>query len=137
MTVSEAIIQWLKQFAPEKMRQIDTDRMHGDVDFALVKEPTINVKKYISGTEVHTEYYQMLARLPSLTDTDCVENGPWMEELTRWIEKMDRERNYPELDNGTVQKIGISSSFFVGENEDADAIYQMTISIQYIRRNKA
>lgn len=50
---------------------------------------------------------------------------------------MDRERNYPELDNGTVQKIGISSSFFVGENEDADAIYQMTISIQYIRRNKA
>lgn len=56
MTVSEAIIQWLKQFAPEKMRQIDTDRMHGDVDFALVKEPTINVKKYISGTEVHTEY---------------------------------------------------------------------------------
>lgn len=44
MTVSEAIIQWLKQFAPEKMRQIDTDRMHGDVDFALVKEPTINEK---------------------------------------------------------------------------------------------
>ena len=58
MTVSEAIIQWLKQFAPEKMRQIDTDRMHGDVDFALVKETSLD-----KGTQRKTTENE----LPSLT----------------------------------------------------------------------
>lgn len=39
MTVSQSIIKWLKEFSPESMKHIDTDRMRGNVNFALVKEP--------------------------------------------------------------------------------------------------
>ena len=56
MTVSKAIIEWLKEFNPEeyqKMHNISTDLMQHDVDYVLVKEPVKNVKKFISGTQVH------------------------------------------------------------------------------------
>ena len=91
MTVSQSIIKWLKEFSPESMKHIDTDRLRSNVNFALVKEPMTNVRKYISGVEIHKDYYQFVVRLDTQTDKSCIENGSWMEQLTDWIE--DRNRN--------------------------------------------
>ena len=55
MTVSQSIIKWLKEFSPESMKHIDTDRMRGNVNFAVVKEPMTNVRKYISGVEINKD----------------------------------------------------------------------------------
>lgn len=137
MTVSEAVINWLKEFNPEelwKMQKINTDMMHHDVDYVLIKEPVKNVKKFISGTRVVTEHYQFGARLDSFNDNDSVENEAWMEALTAWIEKRDWNRDYPKLQCGTVQEIGVSTPFFLGRSEDKKAVYQLTIFIRYIKK---
>ena len=136
MTISQAIIKWLKTFSPDelrKMKQIDTDLMHGNVDYVLVKEPIVNVKKYISGLEVHTEHYQFRGRLSSLTNQDCIENGAWFEALTEWIAEQNRKKKFPELEQGQVQEVGISTPFFVGRNGADEAIYQMTIYIKFMK----
>lgn len=136
MTVSQAIIKWLQTFAPQddqKMRWIDTDLMHGNVDYALVKEPVTNVTRYITGTEVHKDYYQIRARLDSQTNADCVENGAWLEALTEWIGEKDRLKDFPELEGATVKKISVSSPFYMGRNEQNKSIYQMTICIEYFK----
>ena len=124
MTVSGRIIEWLKKFDPKEMKHIDTDLMRGTVDYVLVKEPTVNVKRFISGAEIHKEYYQIRARMDTQTNTDCVENGVWLEALTDWIDRQNRE------------KIGVSSPFYMGKNEQNKALYQMTIFIEYFKKGE-
>lgn len=137
MIVSEAIIRWLKEFNPENlwaMQKINTDVMHNNVDYVLVKEPVRNVKTFISGTQVITEHYQFQARLPMVSDSESVENSEWLETLTEWIDERDKNGEYPKLQSNTVQAIGISSPFYVGRTESRKAVYQMTIFIRYMRK---
>lgn len=137
MTVSGAIIKWMKEFNPEeywKMSHIDTDLMHGNVDYALVKEPVTNVKTYISGTEVHTEHYQIRARLDAQTNTNCVDNNTWMETFTEWIGSRNKEKIFPLIPAVAVQEIGVSSPYYMGRSEDNKAIYQLTIFIKYMKK---
>lgn len=139
MTVSKAIIDWLKEFNPEeywKMQNINTDLMQHDVDYVLVKEPTRNVKKFISGTQVITEHYQFRARLSAYTNMDAVDNDAWMEALSEWIEERGREKVYPQLSVGEVQDIGISTPYYMGRNENNEAIYQLTIYIRYMKKGE-
>lgn len=137
MTVSEAIIKWLKEFNPDeyqKMQRINTDLMHNDVDYALVKEPVQNVRSYVSGMKVITEHYQFRARLDSINDNDSVDNSAFMESLTGWIEKRNWNKDFPSLQCGTVQEIGVSTPFYLGASNDKKAIYQLTIFIRYIKK---
>ena len=137
MTVSEANITWLKTFNPAdywKMEHIDTDSMHGNVDYALVKEPVTNVKKFISGTEIHTDHYQIRARLPAQTNSEAVENGAWFEALTEWISEQNKKKVFPELQGFTAQDIGVSTSFSSGKNTAGEALYTMTIFIKYMKK---
>ncbi len=140
MTVSKAIITWLKEFNPSeefwKMQKINTDLMHTDVDYVLVKEPVQNVKTFISGTKIITEHYQFRARLDSFTDNDSVDNGAWLEELTKWINTQNKQKVFPKLDSGEVQGIGIASPFYMGKAEDKKAIYQLTIFIRYMKKGE-
>ena len=139
MTVSQAIIKWLKTFKPENlphMQQIDTDLMHGDVDYALVKEPVTNVRHFITGTEMHKDHYQIRARLASQTNSDCEDNGEWLEALTEWIGQKNRVGEYPELERATVKRIGVSTPFHMGSNGQGESLYQMTIYIEYMKEGE-
>ena len=134
MTVSGAIIHWLTSFHANeagKILHIDTELMHGNVDYALVKEPVRNVKESVLGDKTITDHYTLQARLPNATNADSVDNNEFMEVLERWVEKCDAERNYPEIPDGTATSIGISTPFFVGMNGQDYSIYQMTISVVY------
>lgn len=136
MTVSESIIQWLQTFdmdAYQKLTQIDTDLMHGDVDYVLVKEPVTTVKRWLSGAEVHKDHYQICARLDTMTNDDCIENGAWLEALADWIHQQDRDGNYPVLERAVVRQMGVSTPFYMGATSDGKAIYQMTIYIEYMK----
>lgn len=138
MTISGAIIKWLKDFNPTEywqMNKINTDLMHNDVDYVLVKEPIRNVKLFISGTEIITEHYQLRARLDSINDNDSVDNGAWLEALTEWINQKNSAKEFPEVQTGTVQEIGIASPFYMGKSEDKKAIYQLTIFIRIRKEN--
>lgn len=137
MTVSGAIIRWLKTFNPEeywKMKHVDMDLMHGDVDYAVIKEPVRNVKTYLSGTKVITEHYMIAARLPSITNDDCIDNTGFGEELEKWVTEQNVSKNLPEITDAVVQKVSVTSPFYMGKIENNKSIYQMTVGITYVRR---
>lgn len=134
MTISEAIIKWLKSFSPEeywKMKHIDTDLMHGNVDYALIKEPVRNVKAYLSGKKIITDHYMILARLPSNSNTDCIDNSGFGEALEEWVSMQNRKKNYPVIPGVKVTQVGVTSPFVAGKNETNNILYQMTVAIKY------
>lgn len=137
MTVSESIIKWLKTFDPEeyqKMKHIDTDIMHGNVNYSLVKAPTESVKHFLSGASVHKEYYQFQARLSTLTNAECIDNGAWLEALTKWIGEKVSAGDLPVIEGATVRQMGIPTSFHVSSNGQGESVYQMTIFIEYYKK---
>ncbi|MCM1232344.1 MAG: hypothetical protein NC489_19660 [Ruminococcus flavefaciens] len=129
MTVSEAVIDWLKTFGG--LGRIDTELMHGNVDYALVKEPVRNVMESITGDQTVTEHYTLQARMPNSTDMDSAENGVFMEALEQWVEACNDRREYPAIPNGTVTAVGVTTPFYVGRTTQDNSIYQMTISVVY------
>ena len=134
MTVSEAVIKWLKSFSPEeywKMKHIDTDLMHGNVDYALIKEPVRDVKAYLSGKKIITDHYMILARLPSNSNTDCIDNSGFGEALEEWVSMQNRKKNYPVIPGVKVTQVGVTSPFVAGKNETNNILYQMTVAIKY------
>ena len=134
MTVSSAIIKWLKTFNPEeywRMKRIDTDLMHGDVDYALVKEPVRNVKSYLSGKKIITDHYMIVARLPITTNDDCIDNSGFGEALEDWVAKQDKDKIFPQIPDATVLQISVTTPFYMGKTETNKSIYQMTVAIKY------
>lgn len=60
MTIIESIVQFLNQYEKEK---IGVDKLGSStMSYSLMKEPQENVQRFISGLEVHTDYYQLAAR---------------------------------------------------------------------------
>ena len=61
MTVSEAIIIWLKDF---KLKRVDTEiQRAGAGRYSLAKEPVQTVKSYLSGKKEYTDHYTFSAWL--------------------------------------------------------------------------
>lgn len=135
MTVSGAIIAWLKTFDPVeywKMKQIDTEIQSTTVDsYSLVKEPVRNVKTYISGRKVITDHYMIQARLSSQTNTDRIENNGFGEALEDWVSEQNRDKNFPQIPDAKVQNISVTTPFYMGQVDTNNSIYRLTVAIKY------
>lgn len=135
MTVSESIIEWLKQFNPAeywRMKKIDTELQSSSVDsYSLVKEPVQNVKAYLSGRKIYTDHYTIQARLSSQGEEDRIDNNGFGEALENWVRKKDISEEYPIIQDAKVKGIGITTPFYVGRTENNSFVYQMTIAIKY------
>ena len=137
MTVIQGIIKWLQTFQPSESWKINTDILPAKIkDCAVIKEPIINKKNFISGKIRATEHYTLMVRLDSQLDESRIDNNEWGESLEQWIEEQDRNKNYPEID-GIVQSIRITTPFYMGIGDMQESIYQLTISITYEREKKA
>ena len=131
MTISESIIEWLLGY-DASVEGIDTDVLSANTtSYALSKEPTINRKKYLSGKVENTEYYQFTARLDSQTNADRVGNTAWLEGLEKWVAKQNKVNNLPLIVDGKVCETFISSSFYLGQTQEDNALYSLTIAIRY------
>lgn len=133
MTVSEAIIEWLKEFnSDRKLDRIDTDYQGPNVDsYALVKEPIRNVKNYLSGKKVITSHYTFHARLSNVENAERIENNGFGEALENWVDRMNSRQQYPKIEGAIVTDVDITTPFCIGIAEDNSAVYQMTLAIQY------
>lgn len=134
MTVSQAVINWLLTFDSEygKMTGIDTDIIKGTTaSYALVKEPVQNKIEDILGNVKCTDYYQLAARLDSQVNSDRIDNVAFLEALTEWIREKDKAKDYPVIEQGTVEKIEVTTPFFLGKTDGDNSIYQLTIAIKY------
>lgn len=140
MTVTQSIISWLKTFKQEetwKMKDIDTDIQPAKVkSYALVKEPIINKKTSISGKITATEHYTLMARLDSQTDSDRKANNTWGIDLEEWVENKNRNKEWPILENGQVRSISVTTPFYLGEAGISESVYQLTISITYVKEKE-
>lgn len=135
MTVTEAIIKWLKTFESSeywKMKRIDTDMQSAEVDsYSLVKDPIQNVKSYMSGKKVYINYYTIQARLASKTDEERVDNSGFGEALECWVREKNSRKEFPELEDAAVQSIGVTTPFYIGRTAEHNSVYQTTIAIKY------
>ena len=133
--VSDALIAWLETFTPEggmTATNIQTDMQPSTpVTFALVKEPTVNVKRYVSGMEIHTDYYQFSARLDTQYNADRKENASWLEALEHWIVENNKSGNLPTINDISVDEVVITSSYYIGLTNDNTSVYSLTLAIKY------
>ena len=135
MTVSEAVIKWLKSFNPAeywKMGKIDTDIQSAEVEtYSVVKEPVRNVKSYISGRKIITDHYMVQARLASQTNTDRIDNNGFGEALEDWVSQQNKNKNFPVITDAAVTQVSVTTQFCIGSTAKGNSIYQMTVSIKY------
>ncbi|MBE5867987.1 MAG: hypothetical protein E7293_03390 [Lachnospiraceae bacterium] len=135
MTVSEAIIHWLKGFKLdmyEGLEKIDTDQQSSRVDsFSLVRAPVQNVEEYLSGNKAYTDHYTFQARLPNQSNEDRIDNNTFGEALERWVWEKDVAGEFPAIPDAEVISVSITTPFYVGKTEDNNFLYQMTIAIKY------
>lgn len=135
MTVSEAVIEWLKTFDIEEYRNIkhiDTDIQSAEVGtYALVKEPVQNVKSYMSGRKIYTDHYMIQARLPSNGNSDRIENNGFGEALEDWVREKNDKKEFPDCQGKKVHEISVTTPFYAGKTETNNIVYQMTVAIKY------
>lgn len=127
MTISQSLIEWLKEYNPIA---IDTDRQSDkSMTYALAKEPIVNIKRYLSGKREVSENYLFTARLESQMNTDRIDNGAWFEGLERWVEEQYNLGNLPNVEG--VRKVSVTSSFYVGMADAHTSVYQVGLEIIY------
>lgn len=133
MTVSESLIVWLMSY-DRAVESIDTDILSASTtSYALTKEPTVNIKTYISGKTERTEYYQLTARLESQLNAERKSNASWLEGLEQWIEIQKFNDNMPIISGCTVSDVFISTSYYMGRTAEDNSLYSLTIGIRYSR----
>lgn len=137
MTVGECLKDWLGEFDGLNFSELLTDFMDAPEGcMALFRSPQKQEKAYLDGSKDITEYYNFFARKSTLLDETRVENQQLLDDLTEWIESKAFEEDYPDLSqvgNLTCEDITVNGVSAINSQEDDNAIYQVTIAIQYLK----
>lgn len=137
MTVIESIISFLQGYDQEV--RIGIDRLESQtVSYSLMKAPQENVERFVSGTEVHTDHYQLMARMDAVSEAERIKNNAWGQDIAEWIYQRSSRGEYPELNGYKCTDFGVSTPFFMGSTPDnASAVYQMTVFVKYVKEKKS
>lgn len=135
MTISKYIVDFLNMIGEIT---IDTNHVKdGSDQYGLFKSPNRDKKDLLDGSCEITEYYQFLARLDSLSDTERKESDEVLEDMTYALDDYKLEYSYPEIDkNRTVTDISVTGCPYPMEAEDKEILYQMSLSITYTRERE-
>lgn len=137
MTVGECLKDWLGEFDGLNFSELLTDFMDAPEGcMALFRSPQKQEKAYLDGSKDITEYYNFFARKSTLLDETRVENQQLLDDLTEWIENKAFEEDYPDLSqvgNLACEDITVNGASAINSQEDDNAIYQVTIAIQYLK----
>lgn len=135
-TVSESVIRWLKGFDASRLKTVNTDILTADVkSYALIKEPVQNVQSFLSRRKIITDHFTLMARLSSKTNSTRIDNSSFGEALADWIDTQNSTGNYPVVEGAKVQEINVTTPFYLGQSEENDSLYQLTIAIKYMKEN--
>ncbi len=135
MTISAYIVNLLKNY---EGIEIDTNHMaDGSDQYGLFKSPSRDIKDFNDGTYQITEYYQFLARQSGVSKSERKEADEWLEDLAYWIDDFPYKYGFPELDkNRDVKEVSITGSPYPLEANDKETMYQIILSITYIRERE-
>lgn len=137
VTVGECLKKWLGEYENADIEELATDFIEGENgSFAIYKAPNNTVIFYNDGSSLITEYYQFFARQPTQIDKERIGNQQFMSDLEKWVEEKDINEEYPDLfvvGNLTCVGISIENSAAVTSQEENNAIYQISIALQYLK----
>lgn len=132
MTISKAIQTWLSNY--DRLQFVETDRLEADPEsYGLYKQPTFEEIAYIDGSALRTDYYYFVARENAQLQQDREENHSFLEALEEWIESEVEAGNPPKIIG--FEEIGIANSFYLQDESEEEAVYQIGIYVTYLRRN--
>lgn len=137
MTISECIIEWLGEYQKMEFAECAVDQIEAeDGTYAIFKTPNKNVTEYMDGSQLVTEYFQLVARKSTQLNPERVNNQQMLVDLENWVEEKNMEEDYPDLSKAgklICMDIDVSDSNSIVSQEDASAIYQLSIAIQYLK----
>lgn len=121
--MDKAINDWLLQYEPIKeiAKMIHTEELPNEENtLALQRSGVESLSlKYIGDTGWYRQYqYVLLLKSNSEDDIQRLENLDWLDDLSDWIDKQNRLRNYPVLKNKQVKQISCANAITYGTNED-------------------
>ena len=83
------------------------------------------------------EYYNFIARQSTGSRSERKESDEWLEDLTYWADDFSYTYAFPALDkNRTVTRFSITGNPYPMEASDKDTLYQMSLSITYLRERE-
>jgi hypothetical protein len=135
MTISEAISKWLAEYDGIV---VDTNHVSdGSDQYGLFKSPQRNIVSHVDSSYEITEYYQLLARLNSLSEDDRKDSDEQLEKLTYWADDYSFVHEYPALDgNRQILNISVTGSPYPLSTDSSDTVYQLSIEITYTRERE-
>ena len=135
MTISAYIVNLLKNY---EGIEIDTNHMaDGSDQYGLFKSPSRDIRNFNDSSYQITEYYQFLARQSCVSKSERKEADEWLEDLAYWIDDFPYNYRFPPLDkNREVTGISITGSPYPMEADDKETMYQILLSITYIRERE-
>lgn len=135
MTISEAISKWLAEYGNIV---IETNHVSDGSDkYGLFKSPQRNIVSHVDYSYEITEYYQLLARLNSLSEDDRKDSDEQLEKLTYWADDYPFIYEYPALDgNRQILNISVTGSPYPLSTDSSDTVYQLSIEITYTRERE-
>ena len=135
MTISAAISKWLAGYGEIV---IETNHVSDGSDkYGLFKSPQRNTVSHVDYSYEITEYYQLLARLNSLSEDDRKDSDEQLEKLTYWADDYPFVYEYPALDgNRQILNISVTGNPYPLSTDSSDTIYQLSIEITYTRERE-
>lgn len=135
MTISAYIVSLLKNY---ENLEIDMNHMSdGSDQYGLFKSPSRDIKDFTDGSYQITEYYQFLARQSAVSRSERKEADEWLEDLAYWIDDFPYNYSFPPIDkNRKVSGLSITGSPYPMEADDKETMYQILLSITYIRERE-
>ena len=106
----------------------------GSDRYGLFRSPARTTQEDIDGSYLITEAYQFFGRLDSLSETEREDAEEQMEKLVYAVDDYVYNYDFPELtDNRTIHEINITGCPYPFETTDEDLLYQISLSITYLR----
>ena len=135
MTISAYISKILSEYEGIK---IETNHVESGSDqYGLYKSPSRNIKSFNDCSYEITEHYQFLARQSAVSSSERNEADEWLEDLCYWVDDYPYLYGLPGIDgNREVTGLSITGSPYVMDSEDREIMYQMSISITYVRERE-
>ena len=135
MTVSQAIVEWLYTNTTIAVDEtVDTDMLAANAAaYGLYKTPQTNIIEYVNGTRDVTAYYTFHVRQIANEDAVRQSNQAFLEAFETWVRSQSRARALPALTAPLeCQYVFVANTFSMETAEADEAVYQLTIGINYI-----
>lgn len=135
MTISAYIANILNEYSG---MVIDTSHVGAGSDqYGLYKSPNRNTREFNDSSYEITEGYQFYARQNAASLVERKEANELLEDLAYWIDDYPYTHGFPSLGgNREVTGMSITGTPYVMAAEDKETLYQMSLSITYIRERE-